>query len=137
MFLFQDGISGQSTPQSYYMPCLLTRQYPGLASQLVRGKNVLWTHKGALRSHERAPSKFNINISAAFFKFCVKTLVIGLASQRCAAPAAPHSGHQGAPVPFHRPLGLTDRGNKDGDLNKRLKNATLKFYSEQHACKNS
>lgn len=94
--------------------CLLAGQSPRLASQLCVAKRAPRIHEEALRRHERAPSELNINIAAVFFKFYIKTLVTRSASRRCSALAAPQYGHQGARVPFHRPLGLADQGTKMG-----------------------
>lgn len=114
VFLFQDEISRQSTPQSYHIHVFSSASPPGSLHNCVWQKRAPGIHEEALRSHERAPSGRNINTAAAFFNFCVKTLVTGSASRRCAALAAPHYGHQGARVPFHRPLGLADQGTKMG-----------------------
>lgn len=100
--------------KSYCIHVFSSASPPGSLHNCVWQKRAPGIHEEALRSHERAPSGRNINTAAAFFNFCVKTLVTGSASRRCAALAAPHYGHQGARVPFHRPLGLADQGTKMG-----------------------
>lgn len=114
--LLREGISGQNTPRSYYIHVVSPCQ-EGPQSRLTTcawQRRAPCIHEEALRSHEKALSEFNINISAAFFKFCVKTPVIDSASRGFAAPAAPHIGHQGAPVPFRWPLERLDRETKIG-----------------------
>lgn len=118
---------GPSTPKSFYIPSFLARQPPRLASQLMRGKKCArCTHEEALRSHERAPSEFNINISAAFFQILRKNpgrsrfSLTEVCSDGSSAIWAPGGTRAIPPAAGTR----VDQETKDGVLNKRLQNAT-------------
>lgn len=114
------GISGPSTPQSYHSPCLLARQSPRLASQLVRGKSVLGVHT---RKHGEATREHQVNLTQTSQQHLTNS------AEKPWREGQPRGGVQRRQFctlgTRGRPCHSTGRGdskpgNKDGGLNKRL-----------------
>ena len=77
-------------------------------------------HEKTPRSHEKALSEFNINIPAAFFQMLHKTPSLTGVCSTCSSAFRTAGDARAIPLAVRTPRS----GNKDGDLNKRLQNAT-------------